>query len=126
HAAAGSRGDVAAWSRRHARVRFFAGILERTFALDPSLRDLATADTIVCRCEDVPLSALDGLDDLRSAKLASRCGMGACQGRICGSALAELGRVPSPGMRPPLFPARMESLAAADFSSTTSDHRGTS
>ncbi|HEX7339440.1 MAG TPA: FAD/NAD(P)-binding oxidoreductase [Rhodanobacteraceae bacterium] len=126
HAAAGSRHDILAWNRRHARARLFADILARTFALDPSLHNLATPDTIVCRCEDVPLAALDGLGDLRSAKLASRCGMGACQGRICGSALTELGRIASPGVRPPLFPARMESLAAAHFSSTTCDHRGTS
>ncbi|MCW0417737.1 hypothetical protein NB689_003491 [Xanthomonas sacchari] len=43
--------------------------------------------------------------------------MGACQGRICGSALTELGLAAraadfsDDGRRPPLFPARLDALA---------------
>jgi hypothetical protein len=111
HAAAGAQTEAAQLegTRRHARA--FAAQLRRYFALGPQVRELAQADTVVCRCEDVPLRALDGYVDSRSAKLATRCGMGACQGRICGSALAELGRFPRRGDRPPLFPARLSSLS---------------
>ena len=104
----------AALHRRRARARTFAAALRRDFALRPRVHALATPDTLICRCEDVPLSALDGHADARSAKLATRCGMGACQGRICGTALAELGRFAAGDLRPPLFPTRLASLAEAD------------
>lgn len=97
--------------RRHARA--FAAHLREHFVLDPRARALADPDTLVCRCEDVPLRALEGLHDGRSVKLATRCGMGACQGRICGSALAEMG-LPAPGgQRPPVFPVRLATLGDA-------------
>jgi NADPH-dependent 2,4-dienoyl-CoA reductase/sulfur reductase-like enzyme len=98
--------------RRREHARRFAAAMVETFALQPRVRELAHPDTLVCRCEDVPMAALDGFTDARAAKLATRCGMGACQGRICGAALAELGRFPSGGRRPPLFPARLATLAA--------------
>ncbi|NUT76088.1 NAD(P)/FAD-dependent oxidoreductase, partial [Pseudomonas sp. C1C7] len=69
------------WSRR-ARWQGFARALNRAFALDPRLKNLARADTLVCRCEDVSYGAIAGHGDWRGAKLASRCGMGACQGRV--------------------------------------------
>jgi D-hydroxyproline dehydrogenase subunit alpha len=94
--------------QRHARA--FAAALRQHFALAPRIRTLAQPDTLICRCEDVPLQELHDYPDARSAKLATRCGMGACQGRICGSALAELGRFPRHGSRPPLFPARLATL----------------
>ncbi|MEW9623966.1 FAD-dependent oxidoreductase [Rhodanobacter geophilus] len=93
------------------RERRFGALLARHFALDPRLRTLADDATLVCRCEDVRLGALAGFDDARAARLATRCGMGACQGRICGTALAELGRFPRGGTRPPVFPARLATLA---------------
>lgn len=112
HAAAGARAEAAQLQGRKRHARAFAAQLRRHFVLRPEVRGLAEADTVVCRCEDVPLRALDGYTDSRSAKLATRCGMGACQGRICGSALAELGRFPRRGDRPPLFPARLSTLGA--------------
>ena len=98
--------------QRHARA--FASALREHFALDPYIYDLPGPDTLICRCEDVPLHALIDHDDARSAKLATRCGMGACQGRVCGTALAELGRFPRGGLRPPLFPARLATLGELD------------
>jgi D-hydroxyproline dehydrogenase subunit alpha len=94
--------------QRHARA--FAEALRQHFALSPHIRTLAQPDTLICRCEDVPLRDLRDHADARSAKLATRCGMGACQGRICGSALAELGLFPRHGLRPPLFPSRLATL----------------
>jgi D-hydroxyproline dehydrogenase subunit alpha len=111
HAAAGVEVPHALLrQQRHARD--FAVALRQHFALAPRIRSLAEPDTLICRCEDVPLQALHDHADARSARLATRCGMGACQGRICGSALAELGRFPRSGLRPPLFPARLATLGA--------------
>jgi D-hydroxyproline dehydrogenase subunit alpha len=118
HAATGATDTAAALLPQRARARRFAELLTQHFALDPRVRALATPQTLICRCEDVPLDALDGFTDARDAKLATRCGMGACQGRICGSALAELGRFPRSGQRPPLFPARLSTLGDIDLSST--------
>ncbi len=117
HLAAGQDAAAQALQPQRRRARAFAELLQRQFALDPRIRALAAPDTLVCRCEDVPLSALQGHADLRDAKLASRCGMGACQGRICGSVLTELGLAAraadfsDDGRRPPLFPARLDALA---------------
>jgi NADPH-dependent 2,4-dienoyl-CoA reductase/sulfur reductase-like enzyme len=105
--------------RRRRHARHFAAALREHFKLDPYIYDLANPDTLVCRCEDVPLQALEHYDDARSAKLATRCGMGACQGRVCGTALAELGLFPRSGSRPPLFPARLATLGDLSSSSDT-------
>jgi NADPH-dependent 2,4-dienoyl-CoA reductase/sulfur reductase-like enzyme len=121
HAAAGSDRDAHALSGRRTRERRFAALLDRYFALDPRLFELATPQTLICRCEDVSLEALDDFTDARDAKLATRCGMGACQGRICGSALAALGRFRSGVHRPPLFPARLATLALAQAESSLPD-----
>ncbi|MCA0392516.1 MAG: NAD(P)/FAD-dependent oxidoreductase [Proteobacteria bacterium] len=100
----------ALWPRRR-RARRFAADLQRRFALGDHVRALADDDTILCRCEDVPLSAIPEHMQGREAKLATRCGMGACQGRVCGTALAELRRVRRGGLRPPVFPVSLEVLA---------------
>ncbi|MFY0727438.1 FAD-dependent oxidoreductase [Pseudomonas sp. NFX15] len=101
------------WPRR-ARWQGFAKALNRAFALDPRLKSLPQPDTLVCRCEDVPYAALTGHADWREAKLASRCGMGACQGRVCGGAVQHLfGWQPS-APRPPFSPARIETLMSLD------------
>jgi NADPH-dependent 2,4-dienoyl-CoA reductase/sulfur reductase-like enzyme len=82
----------------------FAQALARTFALRPEMRGLARPDTIVCRCEDVPLGRLDPSWSMREAKLRTRAGMGACQGRVCGAALSFLHGWPADTVRPPLTP----------------------
>lgn len=73
------------YSQRH-KWRGFAQRLHQAFGLRPELRHLCQADTIVCRCEDVTYGQLEQHSDWRDAKLHTRCGMGACQGRICGNA----------------------------------------
>ncbi|MFT3791984.1 MAG: NAD(P)/FAD-dependent oxidoreductase [Rudaea sp.] len=103
-------------ARRHAR--HFSALLEKHFALDVRIRELVTTDTLVCRCEEVTFSALRDFADARAAKLQTRCGMGACQGRICGAALAELGLFPRGGLRPPVFPARLATLADDEFATS--------
>lgn len=100
----------------------FAGLLGRTFALRPELRMLAAAETIVCRCEDVPYSRLREHTSWRAAKLHSRCGMGPCQARVCGPACDFLFGWKPDSVRPPLFPARVASLA--DITGTVSLEHG--
>jgi NADPH-dependent 2,4-dienoyl-CoA reductase/sulfur reductase-like enzyme len=92
--------------------RSFARRLDRTFSLRNELRSLPSPDTIICRCEDVPHSRLAEHTGWRAAKLHTRCGMGPCQGRICGPATEFLFRWNPDSVRPPLFPARVSSLAA--------------
>ncbi|MAX40138.1 MAG: hypothetical protein CME33_26660 [Gimesia sp.] len=94
----------------------------------PGLLDLATADTLVCRCEEVALSdvqtALDqGARGLQAVKLLTRLGMGPCQGRNCaphvgmhlchatGRTHEQVGRI---NPRPPLKPVTFGALAAME------------
>ncbi len=109
-AAGGAAAAADALRRTQHKARRFAAKVARCFALDPGLYALAEPATIVCRCEDVPMAALTGFQDARAAKLATRCGMGACQGRICGDALAAMGRYAQPQPASPLFPVRVATL----------------
>jgi NADPH-dependent 2,4-dienoyl-CoA reductase/sulfur reductase-like enzyme len=114
HAAAGARARAARMFRARRSVHRFSAELARCFALREDLRQLASPDTIVCRCEDVRLENAAGYGDSRSAKLHARCGMGPCQGRVCGPALRFVLGWPWPTghARPPLFPVRMDTLSA--------------
>lgn len=94
--------------RRH--WQDFAARLQRHFALQPQILQLARPDTLFCRCEDVPYAAVAGAADWNSAKLHSRCGMGACQGRVCASAARRLFDWPEVAPRSPLVPARIATL----------------
>ena len=47
----------------------------------------------------------------REAKLHTRCGMGPCQGRICGGALEFLLGWQTESVRPPVLPARVGSMS---------------
>ena len=95
---------------RRAGQQQFAEALQRDFALRPELLTLAHPDTIVCRCEDVRRSALDATWDARHAKLMSRAGMGPCQGRVCGPAMAALFGWEVPAVRVPALPATVATL----------------
>jgi NADPH-dependent 2,4-dienoyl-CoA reductase/sulfur reductase-like enzyme len=99
--------------RERARHRTFAHALDHAFRLRHELSSLPSPDTVVCRCEDVRYSSLDRYASWRSAKLHTRCGMGPCQGRVCGPAVQFLFNWNSESVRPPIFPVRVESLAAS-------------
>ncbi|MEZ1316467.1 FAD/NAD(P)-binding oxidoreductase [Pseudomonas fluorescens] len=114
HAAVGNSAAAEQLWPRRAHWQGFARALNGAFRLDPQLKALAHADTLVCRCEDVPYAAIAGHTDWRSAKLASRCGMGACQGRVCGGALQYLFDWQPSAPRPPFSPARIETLLCVD------------
>ncbi|HSE17347.1 MAG TPA: FAD/NAD(P)-binding oxidoreductase [Pyrinomonadaceae bacterium] len=93
-----------------AKHRKFADLLNRTFALRDELKQMATPQTIVCRCEDVTLERLRGHHSWRAAKLQTRCGMGPCQGRVCGGAVEFLFGWRAESVRPPVLPVKINSL----------------
>ena len=108
--------------RRRAALRDMAVRLARTFAVRREVLSLARDDTIICRCEDVRRVALASLGDGRQAKLYTRAGMGACQGRVCGPVLEALFGWAPGTVRVPVEPARLStlSLAAAALGSAAS------
>ena len=110
HAAAGNAAKAHEFFTERDNARKFAASLNDAFALRRELRNLADEDTIVCRCEDVRYGRLREFGSWRQAKLQTRCGMGACQGRICGSATEVLFDWKDDSLRPPIFPVRMENL----------------
>ena len=112
-AASGQPGRAGTLIKAREREKRFAQRLETAFALREELRALAEAETIVCRCEDVTHGELRTCHSWREAKLHTRCGMGPCQGRICGPATRFLYGWESPPPRPPLFPAPVATLAMA-------------
>jgi NADPH-dependent 2,4-dienoyl-CoA reductase/sulfur reductase-like enzyme len=86
--------DAAAAPLRAARARCLAvrPLLETLYAPRPRMLEDAT---IVCRCEEVTAAqvreaAALGCLGLNQLKAFTRCGMGACQGRMCGSTAAEV------------------------------------
>ena len=93
-----------------AKQRKFAALLNRTFALRDELKQLVQPETIVCRCEDVTYDRLRAHSSWRAAKLQTRCGMGPCQGRVCGGAVEFLLGWRAESVRPPVLPVRVESL----------------
>src|SRR5262249_53589397 len=113
HAAAGRLDEARRKFAARARARRFKAAMDRAFALREELKSLATPETIGCRCEDVTLAQLRGGRDWRSAKLETRCGMGPCQGRVCGAAIEYLLGWTPDSVRPPVYPARVDTLLVA-------------
>ncbi|EDZ99534.1 BFD domain protein (2Fe-2S)-binding domain protein, partial [Burkholderia sp. H160] len=69
--------------------------------------------TLLCRCEDVSVGEVRRCADWRDAKLQTRCGMGPCQGRICGAAANLYFGWPAATPRPPFSPAQIGTLISA-------------
>lgn len=111
-ASAGDCSGVRNLAQQRGKMLRFADNLARTFALRPELKNLPQPDTLVCLCEDVAYGSISEHTSWRSAKLHTRCGMGPCQGRICGAALEFLMGWNADSVRPPIFPAQIASLAA--------------
>jgi D-hydroxyproline dehydrogenase subunit alpha len=111
-AAAGKSASAEKLFAERKRHRKFGRALEKAFRLRPELRALPLPETLLCRCEDVSYSRVSQHSSWRVAKLQTRCGMGPCQGRICGSAAEFLFDWPPEPVRPPIFPTSLENLAA--------------
>jgi NADPH-dependent 2,4-dienoyl-CoA reductase/sulfur reductase-like enzyme len=108
---------------RHSRVRPFLDALYRPS--EPFRRP--SDETIVCRCEEVTAGQIREMARLgcvgpNQTKSFSRCGMGPCQGRLCGltvsELLAEQNRQPMEAtgyynIRPPIKPVSLGDLAVS-------------
>jgi D-hydroxyproline dehydrogenase subunit alpha len=82
--------------RRINRLRAFAHAMHTAHPVPSGWTRWLTDDTLVCRCEEVPVAAVRdaveklGATDPRTIRSVTRVGMGWCQGRICGRACAGL------------------------------------
>ncbi|HZD75405.1 MAG TPA: FAD/NAD(P)-binding oxidoreductase [Acidobacteriaceae bacterium] len=111
-AAAGKLDEAKALLSRRQKLERFAAQLKSAFALRAELLSLAQPDTIVCRCEDVTFEALKTYNSWSEAKRQTRCGMGACQGRVCGPAAEAIFGWRVCSVRPPLFPVPLSAMGA--------------
>ena len=106
------------------RERRFQRMYAALFAPGPGLYEWSRDDTILCRCEEITKTDVRkaislGADSANEVKAIVRCGMGDCQGRMCGHLvshciaqeterpIAEVG-VFRP--RPPIFPVPIVAL----------------
>lgn len=70
--------------------------LERAFPFPVDWADSIDDDTVICRCEEVTAGTLrhavrdTGAQEMNRLKALTRVGMGRCQGRMCGTAAAEV------------------------------------
>jgi NADPH-dependent 2,4-dienoyl-CoA reductase/sulfur reductase-like enzyme len=106
------------------REQRFQGLYAELFTPGPGLDELAQPDTVICRCEEVTRAEIGeavrlGADTLDAVKALTRCGMGNCQGRVCGPVVAalvaqETGRTRAEvrqfAVRPPVFPTPLTAL----------------
>lgn len=111
-----------------ARERRFQRMYARLFTPGPGVYELSRDDTVICRCEEVTRGEIRaaierGADSSNEVKVVTRCGMGACQGRVCAHLVAHLvareaGRpVTEVGLfrpRPPVYPLPIEAIAEAE------------
>lgn len=93
-----SKGEAAFRSkeilRKLRKMRIARSFLRFIFAPNPAIFKVPD-ETVICRCEcvlagDIRKAASEGHTDVNEVKLFTRCGMGNCQGRMCGPALAEI------------------------------------
>ncbi|WP_406050348.1 2Fe-2S iron-sulfur cluster-binding protein [Kribbella sp. NBC_00889] len=121
--AAAERADLAgAVEAREAvvRGRQFAEVLARVYPVRDGWRAWSTAETVVCRCEEVTRGEIEaavagrGVQDGRALKLSSRAGLGMCQGRVCSRTVGALVGAPESSMKRPIaVPVRLRDLAEA-------------
>jgi NADPH-dependent 2,4-dienoyl-CoA reductase/sulfur reductase-like enzyme len=104
--------SVTTLRRSAAKQHGFGERLEKAFALRKELRSLVRPETIVCRCEDVAFADISKCTGWTDAKLQTRCGMGPCQGRVCGPAVEHLLGWTPISVRPPLFPVPLQALCS--------------
>ncbi len=111
------------------RERSFGRLLSDLFGPLPGMLDLATDDTVICRCENVTLgqarqAVADGAVSVQGVKHHSRAGMGWCQGRTCSDSIAgivaaetgmDLALAGRQTLRPPAFPVPLAELLEEDI-----------
>ncbi|MEE4242199.1 MAG: NAD(P)/FAD-dependent oxidoreductase [Desulfopila sp.] len=86
-------------------------------------------ETVLCRCENIKVADIrqavkEGVREVNEMKIVTRCGMGPCQGRMCGPAVAEVIAAElhiSPEktglltIRPPLKPVPLAEIAEMEI-----------
>ena len=107
---------------RLGRKAAFRRALRRMHAVGAGVYELASDDTVVCRCEEVTRGAIDaaaaGTADLNVVKSLTRAGMGLCQGKSCqrqvAATIAARHGIPlaSVPMATPRFPVRPVPMGA--------------
>jgi thioredoxin reductase len=116
---------LAAVRARLTRMDRFLTTLNQLYLVGPGLFELATAETVICRCEERTVADLDalisdGVRDPNVVRALSRIGMGRCQGRNCASnvaaAIARRANCPPElvaplSVRPPIKPVPVAALA---------------
>ncbi|ASL82433.1 MULTISPECIES: FAD/NAD(P)-binding oxidoreductase [Serratia] len=121
YAATGQKEKADFMMAQRQRWRRFATATAAAFTLDERMNSLAKPQTLLCRCEDVALEQVRHQPDWNTAKLSSRCGMGACQGKVCAAAARQLLGWPLPPPRVPLTPVRAETLVALGLNRSDDD-----
>ena len=113
-------------TRARGRLLHLAGfrhVMDELYRFGPGLYTLADEQTTLCRCEEVTVAdaleaTREGAHHVNEVKAWTRVGMGRCQGRMCGPALAHLiaratGRpATESGVFTPRPPAKPVALAA--------------
>ncbi|MFP3567929.1 FAD-dependent oxidoreductase [Paraburkholderia sp. SIMBA_030] len=108
----GSRAELHTQCTERARWRRFGKRVEAAFALQDAARAMPADTTLLCRCEDVSIGEVRAYPNWREAKRHTRCGMGACQGRICSTAASLYFGWQAAAPRPPFSPAQIGTLMA--------------
>lgn len=118
--------DAASHRKALAREERFRRFLDQLFQPGESFLVPQGADVLVCRCEEISAGRLReviavGCEGPNQLKSFTRCGMGPCQGRMCGLTVtqvlaAELDRPPAEvgyyRLRQPIKPIGLGELAA--------------
>ena len=125
--------DQAQWARMSAPIRAqlaradrFGRAMSHLMAMRPALAEAIPLDCIVCRCEDVTRAEIEeaisaGAVEVNQVKQWTRCGMGPCQGKMCGETVAQLVAARVGGReragiftaRPPFRPVRTDDLVGS-------------
>ncbi len=88
--------ELARLLSRRAALRRFADLMYEVHRPPAGWPSWLHDNTVVCRCEEVPVRGIRaavadlGATDAGTVKALCRAGMGWCQGRVCGYAVAEL------------------------------------
>ena len=122
-------GKWAGAAKSRGELREFFAVLDTVYVPPAHWTEHVTDATVVCRCEEVTAGAVReavgelGAGDVRTVKLLTRAGMGWCQGRMCGPAVAGLAGCPQNVARQPF--ARPVPLGVLARAGDTEDHDDT-
>jgi NADPH-dependent 2,4-dienoyl-CoA reductase/sulfur reductase-like enzyme len=118
-------GDLSNARRERRHHRAFAKLVSDVFAIKPDVIETITSETLICRCEEVTAGQIRAAAtpwgaNLNFVKGLTRCGMGYCQGRVCGPLVEALlcrelkcapGSVDAFRVRSPVKPVTVHELA---------------